>query len=462
VVPDPTTNHLGSVDANGNTLGTVDPNQGTVIYSASYDVENRFMGTAAVGGMIPGNYQYSYAPGNKRVWRGDFGSSGTATILTTDEVTFWGVNGQKLGSYASAMVLNEGAPQSMFFALNVANYYFGGKLVGHYTAIGLSAVSSDRLGSVGKYYPYGQEKPSATTNGTEKFTGYFRDSETGFDYANNRYHNPGTGRFLTPDPYMPTANGVNDPTNPGSWNRYSYVGGDPITFNDPTGEFMAAPPPDSTWEPPPTVAVTSGASSFLSLESGGGDGQPGLAGKPPCGPNNPGGVTLTSAQTALLGGMSFSSLTPQQQIVFLTITADAAFLGVTFTGLTVSSITVAGAGAINTELNLTGTGASVSALNNLAGFTCLPNILVGRPHDGGDQNCRANGLSNSLQISGNTNTGEVQLDIDPFNPASSFPVGVFGHFFGQVLPNGIRGTDTNYTNVANALQGKRIQVFNCP
>ena len=57
----------GSVDANGNTLGTVDPNQGTVIYSASYDVENRFMGTAAVGGMIPGNYQYSYAPGNKRV-----------------------------------------------------------------------------------------------------------------------------------------------------------------------------------------------------------------------------------------------------------------------------------------------------------------------------------------------------------------------------------------------------------
>ena len=56
--------------------------------------------------------------------RGDFGSSGTATILTADEMTFWSVNGQKLGSYEIEMVLNQGAPQSMFFALNVANYYF--------------------------------------------------------------------------------------------------------------------------------------------------------------------------------------------------------------------------------------------------------------------------------------------------------------------------------------------------
>jgi RHS repeat-associated protein len=239
VVPDPTTNHLGSVDANGNTLGTVDPDQGTVIYSASYDVENRFMGTAAVGGMVPGNYQYSYAPGNKRVWRGDFGSSGTATILTTDEVTFWSVNGQKLGSYN--IVVIAGNPPSMFFELNVANYYFGGKLVGHYANGAPTAISSDRLGSIGKYYPYGQEKPSATTNGTEKFTGYFRDSETGFDYADQRYHNPGTGRFLTPDPYMKTGSGAADPADPGSWNMYSYVGNEPISFVDTSGQNRDLP-----------------------------------------------------------------------------------------------------------------------------------------------------------------------------------------------------------------------------
>lgn len=57
------------------------------------------------------------------------------------------------------------------------------------------------------------------------------------DYAVNRYHVPGTGRFLTPDPYMAKAGGANDPANPGSWNRYSYVTGDPISFTDPTGQF---------------------------------------------------------------------------------------------------------------------------------------------------------------------------------------------------------------------------------
>ena len=46
-IPDPTTNHVGSVDANGNTLGLVDPDQETQITSAEYDVENRFVGTGA-------------------------------------------------------------------------------------------------------------------------------------------------------------------------------------------------------------------------------------------------------------------------------------------------------------------------------------------------------------------------------------------------------------------------------
>ena len=194
-IPDPTTNHVGSVDANGNTLGLVDPDQETQITSAEYDVENRFVGTGATFSYYSG-YQYSYAPGNKRVWRGNFGTnSGGAPTITTDEVTFWSVTGQKVASYNIVM------GSSITFNIGVANYYFGGKLVGHFAGGGYVGLSNDRLGSVGKYYPYGQEKPSATTNGTEKFAFYFRLSETGFDYADQRYHNPGTGRFLTPDPY---------------------------------------------------------------------------------------------------------------------------------------------------------------------------------------------------------------------------------------------------------------------
>ncbi len=126
------------------------------------------------------------------------------------------------------------------------NYYFGGKLIKN--AGGW--VYADRLGSIGKFYPYGVERPSATTNGTEKFTGYFRDAETGNDYAINRYQSPGLGRFITPDPSQGT---YANPANPGSWNLYAYVKGDPINNVDRLGlddddnpELCDGSDPDST------------------------------------------------------------------------------------------------------------------------------------------------------------------------------------------------------------------------
>ena len=229
VVPDPATNHLGGEDANGNASGY------------TYDVENRVALVPPVYGTYNGyqettNSAYSYAPGNRRVWRGtyvvtyDTTTGFWDTTPTTDEVTFWGVNGQKLGTYPLS-VTRGGNPSNppIHLRLTIAiatEYYFGGKLI----AKNGVAVVADRLGSIGQYYPYGQEKPSATQNGTEKFTGYFRDSETGLDYAVNRYHNPGTGRFLTADAVNPRLN------DPGSLNLYAYVGGDPVNRVDPQGK----------------------------------------------------------------------------------------------------------------------------------------------------------------------------------------------------------------------------------
>ena len=118
--------------------------------------------------------------------------------------------------------------------------WFGSKLLrdGKYNVV------QDRLGSVRwrhditsgqtetvDYYPYGQEKPGATVNDREKFATYLRDSETGLDYADQRYHQPGWGRFLTPDP-----SGTNEsPVVPDSWNLYAYAEGDPINSYDPDG-----------------------------------------------------------------------------------------------------------------------------------------------------------------------------------------------------------------------------------
>jgi RHS repeat-associated protein len=222
-------------DANGNIWGntTGGGSCGSLSPTYSYDASNRIL-TAA------GGVQYGYAPGNKRVWKGIT----TSGNLSTDVITFWSATGQKLGDYNVS-----GDPSVLYYwadydtpapivtaALGTANYYFGHKQI----AKGGTYVGTDRLGSFGKYYPWGQEKPSATANGTEKFTGYFRDSETGLDYAEQRYHQPGMGRFLTPDPYQ----GSSEPDNPGSWNRYSYVGGDPIEYKDADGREECDPNED--------------------------------------------------------------------------------------------------------------------------------------------------------------------------------------------------------------------------
>ena len=97
---------------------------------------------------------------------------------------------------------------------------------------------TDRLGSVrangdgqrSNYYPYGQEM-QATPDGRTKFATYYRDTP-GLDYADQRYYANAGGRFLTPDPGgLSTA----DPSDPGSWNMYAYVKGDPVNSTDPTG-----------------------------------------------------------------------------------------------------------------------------------------------------------------------------------------------------------------------------------
>jgi len=53
----------------------------------------------------------------------------------------------------------------------------------------------------------------------------------GLDYAKNRYYSSILGRFLSADPSKSA-----DPTDPRTWNQYTYVNGDPVNFNDPSGQ----------------------------------------------------------------------------------------------------------------------------------------------------------------------------------------------------------------------------------
>ena len=71
--------------------------------------------------------------------------------------------------------------------------------------------------------PYGEDIAAPpVANDRTKFATYHRD-ETGLDYADQRYYSPGTGRFLSSDPYLASGGAGS----PGSWNRFAYVEGDP-------------------------------------------------------------------------------------------------------------------------------------------------------------------------------------------------------------------------------------------
>jgi RHS repeat-associated protein len=86
-----------------------------------------------------------------------------------------------------------------------------------------------------KYYPHGEEQGAGTANDRDKYGTYYRDQTTGLDYAQNRYYASSMGRFLTPDPYVASAG----PADPGSWNRYAYVGSDLSTAEIRVGMITA-------------------------------------------------------------------------------------------------------------------------------------------------------------------------------------------------------------------------------
>jgi RHS repeat-associated protein len=97
--------------------------------------------------------------------------------------------------------------------------------------------------------PYGTENSYVgSCSPIYKFSGYERDTETGLDYAVNRYYNSRIGRFMTPDPSGIASASLG---NPQSLNRYAYVTNNPVGLADPLGEDPNLPGADynvTCWE----------------------------------------------------------------------------------------------------------------------------------------------------------------------------------------------------------------------
>ena len=120
---------------------------------------------------------------------------------------------------------------------------------------------------------------------------YNRDGFTGLDYADQRFYASSYGRFNTPDPYM----GSVGPTDPGSWNRYVYVKGDPINHSDRRG---LADDDDCDWDPdtntlrcPSGGDGAGGGGDLPPIDTGHGSGEPPGSG----GGGNPAGNSSPTA-----------------------------------------------------------------------------------------------------------------------------------------------------------------------
>ncbi len=96
-----------------------------------------------------------------------------------------------------------------------------------------------------RYRAYGRQRHNGPVVTDHRFTGQ-KDDGTGLYYYNARYYDPEIGVFISPDTIVPDATNLLD------YNRYSYVRGNPLKYNDPSGHCG-------------TLAVTGGTSAPLDV-----------------------------------------------------------------------------------------------------------------------------------------------------------------------------------------------------
>ncbi|MBX3282033.1 MAG: RHS repeat protein [Acidobacteria bacterium] len=215
-----------SVNANNNRLnGTTYDTAGNTITDAqgrtfTYDAENKQVEVENAQSQTIG--QYFFDGDGKRVKK-IVPSTGEVTVFVYD------ASGRSVAEYSTVVAPAQDAK---------VNYLTTDHL-------GSPRIKTDRNGAVisrNDYLPFGEDLFTPQRTQTlgyttddirQKFTGYEKDDETGLDFAQARMYLNKHGRFTTTDPLISSAR----VELASSWNRYSYVLGNPLLLTDPTGLF---------------------------------------------------------------------------------------------------------------------------------------------------------------------------------------------------------------------------------
>ncbi len=128
----------------------------------------------------------------------------------------------------------------------------GSVLTSFSNAAGIAAIKGNQV-----FGPYGNPRDfQGTINTAKGFTGQYNDSLTGLDYYGSRYYDQVAGVFLSADVKQGNMQGMNP---------YAYVGGNPETRNDPTGQMPCAGPGGPCgWPTRPSGGGTGGGGSSTS------------------------------------------------------------------------------------------------------------------------------------------------------------------------------------------------------
>ena len=207
-------------DLAGNVIANQNFGLGTDTYT--WDSENRLQSVNA-------STFYQYDAEGRRVAKGTVSSSGVFT--PTAEYLYGDDTATEL----------DGSGNWKRTDVNAA-----GRLLATYNPAGLHYQLADWLGTRRVQttaagvpeetcisYPFGDGPTCSGTDATgSRYTGKERDSESGLDYFGARYNASSMGRFTSPDPGWFFASRLE---NPQTWNQYSYVLNNPLSFTDPDG-----------------------------------------------------------------------------------------------------------------------------------------------------------------------------------------------------------------------------------
>jgi RHS repeat-associated protein len=192
----------------------------------AYDAQNRLVAVSSASNDV----RFGYDGTGARLWRS--GTNGyTIWIGGNYEIN----SGRILCHVTAGNLLIASFEPSCTAGLNASNavfYYY------HPDNLGSATVLTDTNGNRVQHYGYTAFGFSAFTDNatafpiSKRYTGQVADDETGLYYYNSRYYDPQLGRFTQPDTIIPN---LGDPQ---SYNRYSYVQNNPLTYTDPSGHEL--------------------------------------------------------------------------------------------------------------------------------------------------------------------------------------------------------------------------------